>query len=165
MKEGGEKVVYRMHILVIHADPRFLKPLAVALQSAGHKVTARDNAMAAWDDLNRISINLLVTQVHFPYPQPDGVDLAAKARSVVPDVNAVFLGTAPFSFHANRMDTCLASPISVAQVMDAVANTSAPNSFSSKGSSRTPKQRSICIARPNPAIEHSDYRNNELRRC
>ena len=123
-------MVCRMHILVIHADPRFLAPLAVALQSVGHKVTARDNAMAAWDDLNRISINLLITQVQFPYPQPDGVDLAAKARSVVPGVNAVFLGTARFSSHANRMDTCLTNPISVAQVMDAVANTPAPNSFS-----------------------------------
>jgi len=118
-----------MHILVIHADPGFREPLAVTLQSVGHKVTARDNAMAAWDDLNRISINFLITQVQFPYPQPDGVDLAAKARTVVPGLNAVFLGTARFSFNANRMDTCLTNPFSVAQVVDAVANTPASNSF------------------------------------
>src|SRR5579862_7135120 len=107
-----------MHILVIHADSGFLAPLAVALQSAGHKVTARDNAMSAWDDLNRINIDLLITQVQFPYPQPDGVDLAAKARSVVPDVHAVFLGTAQSPSHVNRIDTCLTNPISVARVMD-----------------------------------------------
>ena len=118
-----------MHILVIHADAGFLAPLAVALQSAGHKVTARDNAMAAWDDLNRISIGLLIIQVQFPYPQPDGLDLAAKARSVVHDVRVVFLGTARFPSHANRTDTCLMNPVSVIQVIDAVANTPAANSF------------------------------------
>jgi PleD family two-component response regulator len=61
-----------MHILVAHDNPRFLAPLATALRSVGHEVTACDNAMSAWDALNSASIDLLITQTQFPFPQPDG---------------------------------------------------------------------------------------------
>ena len=71
-----------MHILVAHDNPRFLAPLATALRSVGHEVTACDNAMSAWDALNSASIDLLITQTQFPYPQPDGVALALKARGI-----------------------------------------------------------------------------------
>jgi DNA-binding NtrC family response regulator len=110
-----------MHILVAHDDRGFLASLATTLRSVGHKVTACDNAMSAWDDLNRNSINLLVTRLQFPYPQPDGVALALKARSIEHDLRVLFIEAAEFRSHAGGLGTYLTSPVSVAQVMDAVA--------------------------------------------
>jgi CheY-like chemotaxis protein len=45
-----------MHILVAHDDPRFLAPLATALRSVGHEVTACDNAMSAWPSVPCVDI-------------------------------------------------------------------------------------------------------------
>ena len=111
-----------MHVLVAHDDPGFLAPLATALRCEGYTVTTCDNAMSAWDDLNRNNINLLITQVQFPYPQPDGIALALKARSVERDLRVVFMAAAELQSYVGDLGTCLTSPISVAQVMDAVAN-------------------------------------------
>lgn len=114
-----------MHVLVAHDDPRFLAPLATALRSVGHTVTACDNAMSAWDDLNRNSIQLLITQIKFPYPQPDGVDLALKARSIEGDLRVVFIAPANFRSHAAELGAYLTCPITVAQVVDVVADAAA----------------------------------------
>jgi hypothetical protein len=78
--------------------------------------------MSAWDDLNRNNINLLITQIQFPYPQPDGIALALKARSIQRDLRVVFMASAELHPHPGGLGTCLMSPISVAQVMDAVVN-------------------------------------------
>jgi DNA-binding response OmpR family regulator len=118
-----------MHILVAHDNPRFLAPLATALRSVGHEVTACDNAMSAWDALNSASIDLLITQTQFPFPQPDGVALALKARGIEQDLRIVFMAAAEAAAGADaeELGTCLTSPISVAEVVAAVAHP-APNS-------------------------------------
>ena len=110
-----------MHTLVAHDDPGFLVPLATALRCAGYIVTACDNGMSAWDDLNRNNINLLITQIQFPYPQPDGIALALKARGIQRDLRVVFMASTEHHPHPGGLGMCLTSP-SVAQVMDAVVN-------------------------------------------
>jgi hypothetical protein len=85
-------------------------------------VTACDNAMSAWDDLNWTNFNLLITQFQFSYPQPDGIALALKARSTERDLRVVFMVTGEFPPYAGGLGTWLSSPVSVAQVMNAVAN-------------------------------------------
>jgi CheY-like chemotaxis protein len=111
-----------MHTLVAHDDPGFLVPLATALRCAGYTVTACDNGMSAWDDLNRSNVDLLITQIQFPYPQPDGIALAVKARSIQRDIRVVFMAGTELHPHPGELGTCLTSPVSVAQVLDAVVN-------------------------------------------
>jgi DNA-binding NtrC family response regulator len=110
---------------VAHDDQRFLAPLATALRSVGHEVTACDNAMSAWDALNWNSIDMLITGVQFPCPQPDGVALALKARSIERDLNVMFTAAAEYRPYVAGLGTYLTSPITVAQVMNAVAKAGA----------------------------------------
>ncbi len=81
--------------------------------------------MSAWDDLNRNTIQLLITQIEFPYPQPDGVDLALKARRIEGDLRVVFIAPANFRSHARGLGAFLTCPITVAEVVDAVADAAA----------------------------------------
>jgi hypothetical protein len=78
--------------------------------------------MSAWDDLNRSNVDLLITQIQFPYPQPDGIALAVKARSIQRDIRVVFMAGTELHPHPGELGTCLTSPVSVAQVLDAVVN-------------------------------------------
>ena len=111
-----------MRTLIVHDDRGFLVPLATALRCVGYTVTACDNGMSAWDDLNRNCVDLLITQIQFPFPQPDGIALALKARSIQRDLRVVFMASTELCPHPGELGTCLTSPFSVAQVMDAVVN-------------------------------------------
>jgi DNA-binding NtrC family response regulator len=80
------------HIVIVEDDEALSYVLGRTFELAGYLVTVFTDANAAWDSLKEGHLaSLLLTDIHFPPPQPNGLALAAHARQRNTDLPVIFL--------------------------------------------------------------------------
>jgi CheY-like chemotaxis protein len=69
-------------VVVVEDDAGLAHAIGRMVERAGYRVSVFTNSIAAWDDLKATRRpRLLITNIGFPAQQPNGVALAAHARS------------------------------------------------------------------------------------
>lgn len=90
------------NILLAEDDDAMLNFLVLALERAGHHVTARQNGLEALSALHESdTFDLLLTDIVMP--GLDGIELAQKATEICPDIKVMFI--TGFAAMAMRSDS------------------------------------------------------------
>ncbi len=76
-------------ILLAEDDKSMLNFLIIALERAGHKVSATKNGSEALDALQNKEFDLLLTDIVMP--GIDGIELAQKATDKYPNIKVMFI--------------------------------------------------------------------------
>jgi DNA-binding NtrC family response regulator len=109
-------------IVIVHDDPDFVDQLTVALRLARYDAISFVDPMAALNALDASHwLEVLVTRVHFGLGKMNGVGLARMARSKRPGIRVLFTALPEFEEYAVGLGEFMPMPVSVADVVDAVA--------------------------------------------
>jgi two-component system cell cycle response regulator CpdR len=76
-------------ILLAEDDDSLRQFLTANLKRAGHEVEAHEDGESAWEDLQRASYDLLLTDIVMP--GLDGIELARRAAELDPAMKIVFI--------------------------------------------------------------------------
>src|SRR5258707_616082 len=76
-------------ILLAEDDTDMRRFLVKALQTAGYEVISYDNGLSAYQRLREEPFELLLTDIVMP--EMDGIELAAGAAELAPDINIMFI--------------------------------------------------------------------------
>jgi DNA-binding response OmpR family regulator len=81
-----------MRILIAETDLRFLAEVKLALETAGHEVTAANDGMGAWGYLaGTAPPDLLITRLHLGPGSPPGTALGMHAQSRNPRIPVIYI--------------------------------------------------------------------------
>jgi DNA-binding NtrC family response regulator len=109
-------------VVVVHDEPEFFDQLTGALSLAGYDVVAFVDPMTALDALDAsLLIEVLVTRVRFAVGKINGVALARMARSKRPGIRVLFTALPEYAEYADGLGKFMPMPVSVPNVVDAVA--------------------------------------------
>jgi DNA-binding NtrC family response regulator len=90
----------------------------LALESAGHSVTAFLDPSQAWDALISASeVDLLITRVAYPPGKPNGLTLAMLARTRWPTIGVIFTALPENAHFVDAWARFLAIPVNVADLV------------------------------------------------
>src|SRR3954452_8116335 len=79
-------------VVVVEDDTAVAYAIGGVVESAGYRVSVFNSSTEAWDDLKATRRpRLLITNIGFPAQQPNGVALAAHARSYHPHLTVMFM--------------------------------------------------------------------------
>jgi CheY-like chemotaxis protein len=119
-------------IVVVLDDPGFADRIASVLKGASYDAVAVVDPQVAIDALRHTAhIELLITCPEFAPGQPTGISVVRTARMERPYVKALFIGRSELATYVESLGTFLATPVAVAEVVDAAvrmldSQTSAP---------------------------------------
>jgi DNA-binding NtrC family response regulator len=99
-------------VVVVEDDTAVAYAIGGIVESAGHRVSVFRSSTEAWDDLKATHRpRLLITNIGFPAQQPNGVALAAHARSYHHHLAVIFIAddkdAAQWTVSADGDDTAL----------------------------------------------------------
>jgi DNA-binding NtrC family response regulator len=115
-------------VMVVHDDLDFVERLTTALRLAGNDAISFIDSMAALDALYAtIRLEVLVTGVRFVPGKINGVALARMARSKRHGVRVLFTALPEFEEYAEGLGKFMPMPVSVPDVVDAVATMLEPD--------------------------------------
>ena len=109
-----------MHVLIAETDLESLAEMGLALEEAGHTVTAVTNGMSAWSHLTgRHRPDLLITRLHLGSGAPPGTALGLCARANDPPIPVLYIPA-----HAEGVESAdpshgavLIKPFSIAELV------------------------------------------------
>jgi DNA-binding response OmpR family regulator len=81
-----------IHVLIAETDLELLDEMRLALEEAGHTVTAVTNGMSAWGHMTaRRRLDLLITRLHLGAGAPPGTALGLCAQANDPPIPVLYI--------------------------------------------------------------------------
>jgi DNA-binding response OmpR family regulator len=81
-----------MYVLIAETDLELLAEMRLALEEAGHTVTAVTNGMSAWSHLTGTRCpDLLITRLHLGSGTPPGTALGLRAQASDPPIPVIYI--------------------------------------------------------------------------